>query len=85
MFVSMMRIREVGVGVRDRIVAMRMAVAAAVTDTDTGRDHAIMRMLMVHIMGMRMVMFDHFMRMLVRVTLGQMQPDSHRHAGAGKQ
>ena len=79
MRVSMMRVREMGVGMGDRFMRVRMTVFSA-------RHHGeIMYMLMVLVVDVLMLMNQCLVGVLVLMAFRQMQPDTERHQQAGNQ
>ena len=79
MVVAMMGVGKVGVGVSDRVVAMPMRVARA------GTRCVRMIMLVVNVVFMLVFVLDGFMRVLVLVMLGKVQPYAPRHQRARRQ
>lgn len=73
MIVSMMDVGEVCVRVRHRLMEVRMRVRFA--RIDVGR--VLMPMMFVVKVAMRV--FQSLVRVLVRVSFGEMQPDAARH------
>lgn len=75
MAMPMMDIRIMRMAMRDGLVAMRMAVRFAAVPI------CIVFVLMMRVVHMPMAMLQHFMRMLVRMPLGEMQPYAQGHQG----
>ena len=79
MIVTVMRVREMGMNVRDCFVAVLMAVPCP------WQHRFLMCMLMVFVVDVFMLMPQDLMGMFMLMLLGQMQPYSQRHQGCGQQ
>ena len=77
MAVPMVDVGIMGVSVDHRPMTVRMAVRLA------WRDAGRMLMLMMSVMDVPMVMLEWFVRMLMAVRFGQMQPEPDRHQDPG--
>jgi len=75
---GMVRIGEVRMVVRHPVVAMPVTVSLLIL---LGR---IVLVLVVFVMDMFVLMFQRFVRMDMRVLLGQMQPHANRHQRTGQ-
>ena len=73
MLMAMMRIRVMRMLMRHPLMAVLMSVSCI------SGDRSGMRMLMVLIMNVHMFVLERNMRVLVRVLLGQMKPDTRGH------
>lgn len=69
----MMQIRIVRMRVHQRRMNMRMRVRLAAVP------RKIVRMLMVFVVRVAMIVFERFVRVLMRVPLADMQPHADRH------
>jgi len=79
MLVPMVRVREMRMTVRQRIVAVRVAMRGA------GCQRIGVGVLVMFIVAMRVVVLRRLVGMSVLVTLGQVQPGTQRHQRAGQQ
>jgi hypothetical protein len=70
---SMMYVWKVVMAVHHSFMTMWMAVGLA------QRRRPIMLVLMVFVVNVSMIVLNHFMLMLVRVSLSQVQPNSNPH------
>jgi len=77
-----MRIREMRMHMRDGYMAMWMGVACA----RLHRDFVLMIVVrIIRTVDMLMLVFQHFMSVLVRMSLGQVKHDANSHQCAAKQ
>jgi len=79
MIVTVMRVREMGMNMCDRFVAVLMAVACP------WQHRSLMCMLMVFVVDVFVLMLQDLMDMFMLMMLSQMQPFSKRHQGCGEQ
>ena len=77
MAMPMMRVREVRMAVRKRLMTVPMTMRA------TGRRPLVVRMLVMGIMEVRVRMFHRLVGVRVPMLLGQVQPDAQGHQGGG--
>ena len=70
---TVVRVRDVGVRVRERIVPVRVGVRL--------RERTLVRMLVVDVMDVQMVMFHRFVRVDVGVLRAQEGSDAEHHQG----
>ena len=73
MLVSVMRIREVGMRMSHRRVTMPVSMRNIV------RHRLVVLMLVMLIVNVLMLVLERFVRVLVFVMFGQMQPNARRH------
>lgn len=71
-------VRKVRVAMHQRIVHMRMGVRFLAVPRE------IMRVLVMFVVAMAMIMRQRFMRVLVSMTLADVQPNAHRHQCTGQ-
>lgn len=74
--VKMVHVREMGVSVEHRLVAMKMRMPRS------RRHFGCVGMEVVHVVDMLVIVFDRFMEMFVLVVFGQVKPDTEKHQGA---
>ena len=75
MLMPMVNVRKVWMLVRQdgMLVPVRMSEPCILAERD------VVQMLVVRVMRMTMLMSRCFVRMMMGVMLGQVQPDAHRH------
>ena len=79
MAMPMMRVREVRMAMRERLMAVPMTMRT------TGRCPLVMQMLVMGIVDVRVRVFHRLVGVRVPMLLGQVQPDAQGHQGGGNE